>query len=120
MITHEFAERLAKEWIESWNSHNLESILSHYSADIELTSPIAVKLLGVESGMVQGIVALRSYFEKGLAALPDLEFEQIGIFTGVGSITLLYRRKNGPTGAEVMMINNEGKIEKVIAHYSEI
>lgn len=119
MITHQFAERLANEWIDSWNSHNLESILSHYSADIKLTSPIAVKLLGIESGMVQGIAALRNYFEKGLATLPDLEFEQIGIFTGVESITLLYKTKNGPTGAEMMMINDEKKIEKVIAHYSE-
>lgn len=44
--------------------------MSHYSDDAELTSPIAVKLPGGESGVVTGKDALRAYFEKGLAAFP--------------------------------------------------
>ena len=31
-------QNFAKEWINSWNSHNLEEILSHYSEDIEITT----------------------------------------------------------------------------------
>ncbi len=85
---------------------------------MELTSPIVTKLLGDESGTVRGKDALRGYFEKGLAAYPDLRFEMLGVFTGVNSIVLYYARHNGPLGAELMVLNGEGKIERVIAHYN--
>jgi ketosteroid isomerase-like protein len=117
MIPQEKAREIAREWIEAWNSHDLDSIMSHYSDDVELTSPIAVKLLGDESGVVSGKDALRTYFEKGLAAFPDLKFELTEVYASVRSIVVLYRRLNGPAGAELMAINAEGKIEKVVAHY---
>ena len=119
MISPEKARRIAKVWIDSWNSHDLDSILSHYSEDVELTSPIVIKLLGQESGTVRGKDALRGYFEKGLAAYPDLRFEMLEVFAGVGGIVLYYKRHNGPSGAEMMVLNGEDKIEKVIAHYAQ-
>ena len=39
-MTEADAQRFALEWIESWNSHDLERILSHYSDDVEVTSPL--------------------------------------------------------------------------------
>jgi hypothetical protein len=39
MITRELAERFAHEWIEAWNSHDLERILAHYSDDFVMSSP---------------------------------------------------------------------------------
>ncbi len=117
MLSTEKASQIAKDWIDSWNHHDLDSIMSHYADEIELTSPIAVKLLGDESGTVSGKDALRSYFEKGLAAHPDLWFEMIEVFTGVDSLVLYYRRHNGPHGAEVMELNKDDKIRKVTAHY---
>lgn len=32
--------KFAEKWIISWNSHNLDDILSHYSEDIEITTPM--------------------------------------------------------------------------------
>ncbi len=118
MISQDKAREIALEWIDAWNSHDLDSIMSHYSDDVVLTSPIAVKLLGGESGVVTGKDALRAYFEKGLAAFPDLRFELTEVYAGVGSILVLYRRPNGPEGAEFMAVNSAGKIERVIAHYA--
>ena len=31
MIDKEFAEDFAREWAKTWNAHDLEEILSHYS-----------------------------------------------------------------------------------------
>jgi hypothetical protein len=42
----------------------------------------------------------------------------IDVFTGVDSLVLYYRRHNGPPGAEVMVLNKDDKIRKVIAHYN--
>ena len=118
MISQDKAREIALEWIDAWNSHDIDSIMSHYSDDVVLTSPIAVRLLGDKSGVVIGKEALRAYFEKGLAAFPDLKFELTEVYAGVGSILVLYRRLNGPVGAEFMAVNSEGRIERVIAHYA--
>lgn len=120
MISQEKAAQIAKDWIDSWNRRDLDSIMSHYAEEIELTSPIVIKLLGDESGTVRGKDALRGYFEKGLAVHPDLRFEMIEVFTGVNSIVLYYKRRNGPPGAEMMVLNREDKIERVIAHYNYV
>jgi ketosteroid isomerase-like protein len=118
MISREKAVQIANEWIDSWNRHDLDSIMSYYSEDVVLTSPVVIELLGQDMGMVIGKDALRDYFMKGLAAHPNLRFEMIEIFTGVRSFVLYYRRLNGLQGAEVMVLNQENKIEKVIAHYA--
>jgi len=119
MISLEKAIRIAGDWIDSWNRHDLDSIMSHYSGDVVLTSPVVIRLLGDESGTVRGIETLRSYFEKGLQAHPDLRFEMIEVFTGVESFVLYYRRHNGPLGAELMELNEDDKIRKVVAHYGQ-
>jgi hypothetical protein len=39
MISRDFAERFAEEWIAAWNAHDLPRILSHYEDDFEMPSP---------------------------------------------------------------------------------
>lgn len=44
------AEKFAKEWVYSWNSHDLDEIMKHYSDDIEMTTPMIKLAAGIESG----------------------------------------------------------------------
>ncbi|MFI5305101.1 MAG: nuclear transport factor 2 family protein [Nitrospiria bacterium] len=118
MMTEIFALYFAKEWIEAWNSHNLKKILSHYSEKIEFSSPFIITLLGNSSGTIRGKKELKSYFEKGLSAYPDLHFKLIQVLSGVGSLTLYYESVKGMRAAEVMEINEKNKITFVKAHYS--
>lgn len=119
MIAPEKAYLIAKDWIDSWNGHDIEAIMSHYSDDIEFSSPFVIKLMGNEEGSIIGKEALREYFLKGLSAYPELKFELIDILPGVQSVTLYYVSVNNLRAAEVMHINSDGKISKVLAHYSE-
>ena len=119
MVTAEKSRHIAQVWIESWNSHDLDSIMSHYSDDVEFTSPFVIRLLGYETGTIEGKDPLRSYFEKGLDTYPDLHFELLGVLSGVNSVTLYYRSVKGMLAAEVMILNRENKISKVIAYYTE-
>ena len=50
MIEKCFAEEFARDWIESWNSHNLDRILSHYSDQFEMSSPKIIQIAGEPSG----------------------------------------------------------------------
>ena len=53
-----------REWIEAWNAHDIDRILSHYRDDVRFVSPLAVRA-GARHGAVRGRRALRDYFERG-------------------------------------------------------
>jgi hypothetical protein len=117
LITKQKPYQMALDWIEVWNRHDLDAILSHHADDVEFTSPFVVKLLVNPSGTIKSKEVLKSYFEKGLEAYPDLKFELIRVLTGVDSLTIYYRSVKRTLAAEVMMLNQKGEIAKVMAHY---
>src|SRR5512142_1668127 len=103
----------ADDWINAWNSHDLDGILSHYSEDVILISPVAAKLLN-NDGTVRGKAALRDYFQRGLTAYPDLRFDLIDVLWGLETIVLLYRNNvRGTKTAEVMQLTPQGKVSRV-------
>jgi ketosteroid isomerase-like protein len=118
MLTEVEARQFAKHWMEAWNSHDLEQILSHYADDVILISPIAAKLLGEPSGLVKSKAALRAYFAKGLEVYPDLKFELLEVMWGVNSLVLYYLNQKGAKCGEFMDLGANGKVIKVIAHYN--
>ena len=117
MITHEFAVHFADEWIAAWNAHDLERILSHYSEDFEMSSPIIVKLMGEPSGMLRGRSNIRNYWARALAQNPGLHFELVSVYAGAGSVTITYRGHRG-LSAEVFWFREDGKVYRAAAHYA--
>ena len=67
-----FAEHFAADWIEAWNAHDLNRILSHYEDDFEMSSPVIVQMAGEPSGTLRGKAAVGAYWRKALA-LPRFE-----------------------------------------------
>jgi hypothetical protein len=112
------AQAFARDWVEAWNSHDLERILVHYSEDVELTSPVAAQILGDASGNVRGKEKLRAYFARGLSAYPELRFELVNVLWGVTSIVLYYANQRGTMTAEVMELDEHGHVRRVLANYS--
>jgi hypothetical protein len=107
----------AREWIAAWNSHDLERILSHYTEDFEMASPLIIERLGEASGVLKGKTAIRSYWARGLAAKPPLRFKLVGVFAGVRSITIQYRSIGRRDAAEVLQFNDAGQVIRAAAHY---
>lgn len=60
MITKEEANHFAREWIEAWNSHDLERVLSHYTDDFEMSSPFIVGFTGEPLGTLRGKESVRA------------------------------------------------------------
>jgi len=111
-------EAFAREWIHAWNSHDLERILSHYSDDVEVTTPMIKIAMGVDDGTVRGKDAARRYWAAALQKVPDLHFELVDIAQSVSSVALYYKSIMGKMAIEVMWFNECGKVNKVIAHYN--
>jgi len=108
----------ALSWVESWNRHDLDGVMSHYADDIEFMSPYVEPLIGETSGCLKGKEALRRYFEKGLKAYPHLHFELLEVFAGVNSIALLYLSVSDKVANEVLWLNSQGKISKAFVLYT--
>ncbi len=114
-----FAREFAQDWVDAWNGHDLERILTHYDDEALLTSPVAAKLLSGD-GTVRGKAALREYFLRGLQAFPDLRFDLIDALWGTETIVVYYLNNvRGNKTAEVMLMNPAGKICRVWANYDQ-
>jgi hypothetical protein len=113
------AQKIAAEWVSAWKRHDLARILEHYADNVVFISPFVVKLMGEATGTLQGKEALRAYFSKGLAAYPDLKFKPLGVLTGVNSLVVYYESLGNRLAAEVMELDEKGKIRRVLAHYGE-
>ena len=114
-----FAREFAQDWVDAWNSHDLERILTHYDDEVLLVSPVALKLLSGD-GTVRGKAALREYFLRGIQAFPDLRFNLIDALWGIETIVVYYiNNVRGTKTAEVMLMNPAGKIRRVWANYDQ-
>ena len=112
------AEKFAAEWIESWNSHDLDRILSHYAEDVEVTTPMIKVALGIESGTLRGKAPARRYWQAALERVPDLHFQLIECTQSVESIAIYYKSVMGKMAIEVMFFDEDGMVSRVIAHYN--
>jgi hypothetical protein len=118
-MDYDVAQEFARSWYAAWNAHDLESILSHYSDDVEMASPLVSVLTGDPDGRIVGMDALRAYFAAGLEKYPDLHFEPLELFVGVSSLVLRYVSVNAKPSAEVVFMDDHGKISRYLAHYVE-
>jgi hypothetical protein len=117
MITREFADHFAQEWIDAWNSHDLERILSHYTDTFEMSSPYIVQIAGEPSGVLKGKAAVAAYWAKALERLPTLHFELYSTLVGADSLVIYYRGAGG-MAAEVFFFDPQGKVARSCAHYA--
>jgi hypothetical protein len=114
----EEARTFAEKWIHSWNSHNLDDILSHYAEDIEVTTPMIKLATGHEDASLSGKQSVGNYWATALSKLPDLHFELVQVTAGVNSVALYYKSVMGKMAIEVMFLDPEGKVNKMVAHYT--
>lgn len=119
MIDEQKANDFATHWLDSWNSHDLDSIMSHYAEDVEYFSPLLTKLTDNTTGTLIGKQAVQAYLAKGLAAYPDLEFVPRKIYWGVNSVVIQYKSVKNLEAVEVFELNQDGLVKRVLCHYDQ-
>jgi ketosteroid isomerase-like protein len=90
MLTAAKASHFAQEWIEAWNSHDLNRIVAHYSDSIIFSSPFVASVGRVATGCLCGREALRVYFKAALSGFPSLHFGCVRL--DLSSVREVYRR----------------------------
>jgi len=112
------SKKFADDWIKAWNSHNLENILRHYSDDIEITTPMIRMALGIDHGSLKGKKEVAAYWQRALEKFPDLHFELYEVTTCVNSVALYYKSVMDKNAIEVMFFDENGKVNRMFAHYT--
>jgi len=119
-ITMEFAKQFADAWVRDWNTHDLDKILSHYTEDFVMESPLAATRLPETNGRVAGKGNVQVYWAQGLQLNPGLEFEILDVLCGVGYVTIYYRNKStAKRVVEVLHFNDAGIVDRAMSNYSE-
>jgi hypothetical protein len=116
MRDSKFYEVFAAKWIEAWNSHDIERIMSHYEESLKFSSPKLSKLIPSSGGKLTGKEAVRSYWCKALAAQPELHFEFIALLKGVESAVIHYKGVGGKLCAEFFVFAENGMVLESHAH----
>lgn len=120
MITTDFAAHFAHDWIDSWNTHDLDRILSHYADDFEMTSPLIVSLMNEPNGMLKGKQNVGAYWAKALERRPELKFSLQKATFGVNSIAIHFQSETGKSSIDWCFFGEDGKVVKSFAHHNDI
>ena len=109
---------LANHWVEAWNAHDLDLIMTHYEDAIELTSSVAARLLGTPDGKVAGKANVRAYFRRGLEAYPELQFRLEDVLWGVRHRACSTTQIKGVPTGEFKELSVIGKVTRVVSNCS--
>lgn len=119
-MTKEFATAFAQRWVESWNSHDLDKILSFYSEDFIIETPMALLLYPQSGGTVIGKSEVRNYWTIGLEKNPLLHFELLDVLLGVNSLGMhLFNAASNKKSVELVCFNEDMEVYRSIVTYAE-
>jgi hypothetical protein len=121
IMDHIALKQAATQWIEDWNSRDLDKIMAHYADDVEFHSPSVVDRWGRQDGILKGKAALRDHFKKGLDLPPDSPFQLIDILAGVDGMMVVYQQANGTIVADFVATdeNHKARLVKVYGPVSK-
>src|SRR5277367_2860245 len=107
----DFAQRFTAGWLDAWNRHDIDEILSHFHDDVIFSSPLAQRIVDDSDGYVRGKDHLRAYWTEGLRRNSDLHFTLEGIYVGVDTLVINYRNQAGGRVNEVLKFKDSLVIE---------
>jgi len=108
---------LGRTWVDTWNTRDLERVLALYDEAVVMTSD-RIPALGFDpSGTVRGKDALRAYWGKALALLPELHFTLIDLFVSPDSVVVFYANERGKKICEYLRVNEAGLIVQGSANH---
>jgi len=92
-MTPEELAHIAERWIDAFNRHDLESLLSLYHEDAEHYSPKLKVRQPETKGYIKGKAALRSWWKDAFDRLPSLHYHLLDLTPFHNRVFMEYLRK---------------------------
>ncbi len=86
--------RFVQDWLEGWNTKDLDRIMAHYAVDATFQSPSVIALTPSGDGMLRGRDHIRQLYEQALQRFPTLRFELDDVIERPPAVILIYRKLN--------------------------
>jgi ketosteroid isomerase-like protein len=123
ILSESEADAFVAEWMDAWNSHDLDRILEHYADDVEYFSPFIAQMAepggpGADGRLV-GTNQVRAYFAAALARNTDLHFDPpVHVAVGSGSVSFVYTSIKNLTAVETLVFAPGSRlVAKAHCHY---
>lgn len=81
MGTEKDLRSLVEDWIEAWNSKDLDRIMQHYASSVVFEANTVIRLWNRPDGILRGEDEVRKHFRMGLEVAPTLHFQLEEVFT---------------------------------------
>lgn len=120
MIDRKWAEKFAEEWIEAWNSFDLNAVLAHYADNVVFHSPRIAAVMGEPVAFVTGKDALARYWTKALSQGKDLRFHLERVYVGSDNLSISYRNHRAQHVVETFIFNDAGLVTESTAAYDKL
>lgn len=92
-MTNNELNRIALDWFEAFNQHDLEKLLNLYHDEAEHYSP-KLKLLYPDSlGLIKGKEALRNWWRDAFERLPSLQYKVLHLISHENRVFMEYIRQ---------------------------
>ncbi len=103
--------RLLQDWLEGWNTRDVDRIMRHYAEDATFTSPTVLLHRTDQDGVLRGKAAIRDSYRRRLEQFPNLRFELEDVIERPYGVVVLYRKlglyvKNPGLTVEVFGLEN--------------
>ncbi len=112
------AKEFARDWIDAWNSHDIERVIGHYAEEIEFKSPIIFERCPDAGGVIRSREKLREYFLIGLTKNPALHFELLEVLPSVDAVIVHYKNARGGRTAELSEFGPTNEVISSTSCYS--
>jgi ketosteroid isomerase-like protein len=123
ILSESEADAFVAEWMEAWNSHDLDRILEHYADDVEYSSPFIAQMAepggpGAD-GRLDGKAVVRAYFAAALERNAGLHFGAPSVVAvGAGSVCFVYTSIKNLTAVETLVFAPGSRIvARAHCHY---
>ena len=124
-VDEDFLQAFAQRWLAAWNSHDTERVLDLLHQDIEWEDTV------FWTHVIHGMPEMRLYVDKIWEVMPDVQFDDVQVFTApaAGRALCLFRQHGrGPSGAaeqkqfstygcDIFMEFADGKLKRYLAQY---
>jgi len=113
MLEKPQAEAIAQQLIDAWNSRDIVAIMSRYREDVEVTSPMFLRILGIPDGTLRGRESLRPFWLKLLAQLPHLRFKLHEVYVGVDGFSMHMQSLFERDSVVMVRVDEQGLIRRM-------
>ncbi|MFN3953319.1 MAG: nuclear transport factor 2 family protein [Pararhodobacter sp.] len=113
MLQKDRVMAFCQQWINDWNAGDVNEIMSHYSDDVDFSSPLVVQRLHRPSGRIKGAKELRSYFQVSLQGQIKPKFSLKSVAIGPDAFVIDYTNHRNQGVSEVFFPDADMMIRKV-------